>query len=128
MTGVPTASQLRQEFYLLSSRIQWTERGYLSIAWVTRMLSWQRTANATPAAPADNAPQLVSQAYTQIGSGDLAGAIATVQKIGGAHQELLVDWIEDAKARVAADAVTQRLNDQIGQRTTKSPVPKANKT
>jgi hypothetical protein len=129
VTGVPTASQLRQEFYLLSSRIQWTERGYLSIAWVTRMLSWQRSANAAPAAPpADNAPQLVSQAYTQIGSGDLAGAIATVQKIGGPHQELLADWVEDAKARVAADAVTQRLNDQVGQRTSKSPAPKANKT
>jgi hypothetical protein len=129
VTGVPTAAQLRQEFSRLSARIQWTDRGYLSIAWVTHLLPWQRSANAAPAAaPADTTPQLLGQANGQLGSGDLAGAVATVQMVGGAHQEALVDWLEDAKARVAADAVTQRLNDQIGQRVSRGAAQRPGKT
>jgi hypothetical protein len=46
--------------------------------------------------------------------------------VGG--QEALVDWLEDAKARVAADAVTQRLNDQIGQRVSRGAVQRPGKT
>lgn len=127
VTGVPSSAQLRQEFARLSARIQWTDRGYLSVAWVTRLLPWQRSANAAQPS-ADTAPQMLGQATTQIATGDLAGAAATVQMIGGAHQEMLADWLEDAKARVAADAVAQRLNDQIAQRSSKSAVPKPGKT
>jgi hypothetical protein len=36
-----------------------------------------------------------------------------VQSIGGLPQEALADWLEDAKARVAADALVQRLTDRI---------------
>jgi hypothetical protein len=71
---------------------------------------------------------LLGQANGQLGSGDLAGAVATVQMVGGAHQEALVDWLEDAKARVAADAVTQRLNDQIGQRVSRGAAQRPGKT
>jgi hypothetical protein len=128
VTGVPTSSQLRQEFYLISSRIQWTERGYMSVAWVNRLLPWQHNTNATQTAVAGTTIQLLNQAYTQISSGDLTGAVATVQTVGGPQQEALADWVEDAKARAAADAVTQRLNDQIAQRANKTAAPKPNKT
>jgi hypothetical protein len=128
VTGVPTSSQLRQEFYLISSRIQWTERGYLSVAWVNRLLPWQHTVNAGQATMAGNTIQVLNQAYAQIASGDLSGAVATVQTVGGPHQEALADWVEDAKARIAADAVTQRLNDQIAQHANKAAAAKPNKT
>jgi hypothetical protein len=129
VTGVPSSAQLRQEFSRITSRIQWSERGNLSVAWVIHLMPWQRNANATQTvATPDNSSQLLNQAYAQINSGDLAGAVVTVQTIGGPHQEALADWLEDAKARVAADAVTQRLNDQIAQHTSKTAVPKPNKT
>ena len=129
VTGVPTTAQLRQEFSHISTRIEWTERGYLSIAWVTRLLPWRHTANAAQtAAPPDNTAQLLGQANAQIGSGDLAGAVATAQLVGGTHQEALADWLEDAKARVAADAVAQRLNDQIAQHAGRAAAPKPGKT
>jgi hypothetical protein len=52
----------------------------------------------------------------QLGNGDMAGAVATVQSINGLPQEMLADWLEDAKARVAADAVVQRLTDRVDTR------------
>ena len=128
VSGVPTLSQLRQEFYLISSRIQWTERGYLSVAWVNRLLPWQHTVNAGQATMAGNTIKVLNQAYAQVASGDLTGAVATVQTVGGPHQEALADWVEDAKARIAADAVTQRLNDQIAQHANKAAAAKPNKT
>jgi hypothetical protein len=128
VTGVPTAAQLRQEFSRISSRTQWSDRGFLSMAWITRMMPWQRTANAVPAAtPANDTPKLLSQAYTQLGSGDLSGAVVTVQMIGGTQQEALADWLEDAKARIAAEAVAQRLNDQISLRVSKPAAQKPGK-
>jgi hypothetical protein len=129
VTGVPSTAQLRQEFARISSRLQWSDRSYMSVAWVTRLLPWQRTATpAVAAAPADNASQLLGQAYQQLGSGDLSGAVVTVQMVGGTHQEALADWLEDAKARVAADAVAQRLDDQISKRVTRSAPQKPGKT
>jgi hypothetical protein len=114
VTGVPAAGHLRQEFSRISTRTQWSQRGYLSVAWVMRLLPWRQSASAAPPAAPDDASQLLSQASAQLGSGDLAGAAATVQSIRGPAQEALADWLEDAKARIAADAVAQRLNDQIG--------------
>jgi len=115
-TGVPTVARLRQELSRQSSRIIWAERGFIPIAWVSRLLPWTHAGAAQPAAPADPAPQLLTQANAQLASGDLAGTVAIVQQIGEPHQEALADWIEDANARVAADAISQRLNDQIVQR------------
>jgi hypothetical protein len=48
--------------------------------------------------------------------------------ITAAHQEALADCLEDAKARVAADAVVQQLNAQITQRVGKTPMQKLGKT
>jgi len=121
VTGVPTAAQIRQEFSRINSRIQWSSGGLLSVTWVTRMLPWRRSANG--AAP-DNTSDLLSQASSQINSGDLAGAVATLQMVSGQHQEALADWLEDAKARIAADTITQRLSDQIDQNLNKPPVQK----
>jgi hypothetical protein len=128
VTGVPSAAQIRQDFSRISTRIQWAERGYISVAWVTRLFPWPRKTAAQPAAVPDNTSQVLTQAGTQIGSGDLAGAVSTVQQIGGSHQEALADWIEDANARVAADAVAQRLNDQIVQRAGRTTPQKPGKT
>jgi hypothetical protein len=120
VTGVPLSSQLRQEFARISARTQWSERGFMPVAWVMRLLPpWQRSATAAPAAP-DPTPGLLTQAASQLGSGDMAGAVATVQTIGGTTQETFADWLEDAKARVAADGVLQRLNDQIAKRANRS--------
>lgn len=127
VTGVPTAARLRQEFSHISLRIQWTERGYLSIAWVKGLLPWQRSATAAQMTP-DTTPQLLNDAGAQLGGGDLAGAVTTMQMISGKHQEELADWLEDAKARVAADAVIQRLGDQISQRVNKTAAQKPGKT
>lgn len=124
VSGVPSAGQVSRDFSRINARLQWTDRGYLSIAWVTRLLPWQRAAVAQPALATDSAPQLLSQAGSQIGGGDLAGAIATLQTVGGTYQEALADWLEDAKARVAADAVAQRLQDQIARPLAKAPPSK----
>jgi len=126
VSGVPSATQISRDFSRLNARLQWTDHGYLSIAWVTRLLPWQRAAVAQPAVATDNAPQLLSQAGSQIGGGDLAGAVATLRAVGGSYQEALADWLEDAKARVAADVVTQKLKDQIASPAAKA--PPANKT
>jgi hypothetical protein len=115
VTGVPTSGRVRQELSSLSYRIRWSGRGYLSVAWVTHNLPWQRSANAAQTAPQIDTPRLLSQADTQVGNGELSAALATVQGIAGVDQEVLADWMEDAKARIAADAVAQRLEERVSQ-------------
>jgi hypothetical protein len=118
VTGVPSSARVKQELDSLSYRIRWSGRGYLSVAWVTHILPWQRSANAAQAAqaaPQVDTPRLLSQADTQVGNGELSAALATVQAIAGVDQEVLADWMEDAKARIAADAVAQRLEERVSQ-------------
>lgn len=126
VTGVPSIGHLRQEFSRIGARSQWLQRNYLSVGWVMRMLPWQRSANAAPAPP-DPTPQLLSDAGVLLGSGDLSGTVALVQTIGGPSQEAFADWLDDAKARIAADAALQRLNDQIGKRVSKGVAQKPGK-
>ena len=113
VTGVPSAAHLREEFSQISMRIQWSQHSYLSVAWMVHLLPWQHGASAAQPVAPGNTPELLHQASTQLGSGDMAGAVTTVQSIGGLPQEALADWLEDAKARVAADALVQRLTDRI---------------
>ena len=94
---------------------------------MSHLIPWSRNGGA-PQPQADNTSQLLTQAGTQIGAGDLAGAVATVKQIDAAQQEVLADWIEDANARVAADALAQRLSDQIAQRATGASTAKPVKT
>jgi hypothetical protein len=122
VTGVPSARRLREEFARTSLHIEWSQRGYSSVAWVMHLMPWRQAANAAPVGAPDNTIELLHQASAQLGSGDMAGATATLQTIDGAVQEALADWLEDAKARVAADAVVQRLNDQITRGVDKAPV------
>ncbi|MEJ0019331.1 MAG: hypothetical protein WDN25_22825 [Acetobacteraceae bacterium] len=124
VTGIPPAGRLRQEFLRISARL--SDRGFMPIAWMSRILPWQRSANAAPASAAETTAQTLADAVTQVGGDDLAGAVITVQSMTGAAHDALADWVEDAKARVAADAVVQRLNDQINQRSNKT-VPAARK-
>lgn len=113
VTGVPSTAHLREEFSRISMRIQWSRHSYLSVAWMVHLLSWQHRASVVQPGASDNTPELLHQAGTQLGSGDMAGAVATVQSMDGLPQEALADWLEDAQARVAADAVVQRLTDRI---------------
>jgi hypothetical protein len=117
VTGVPSADHLRQDFSRISGRLSGMQQGgFAPIAWVSGLWPWHRAAAATPGLPPDPTPQLVAQANQALSNGDLPAAVDVVQQIGGANQEVLADWIEDAKARVAADAVARRLGEEIMQR------------
>jgi hypothetical protein len=116
VTGVPSAARLRQEFSRINMRIEWSQHSYLSVAWMVHLLPWQHGASAAQPGVPDDAPELLHRASMQLGNSDMAGAVATVQSINGLPQEMLADWLEDAKARVAADAVVQRLTDRIDTR------------
>jgi hypothetical protein len=115
-TGVPATARLRQDLARIGMRITWTERGYVPVAWVSRLLPWQRGAAAAPAQP-DPAPKLLGQASAALDGGDLPGAVELVAQVGEPHQEAVSDWLEDARARVAADILVRRLNDRIVQKT-----------
>ena len=114
-TGVPARARLRQDLARAATRITWTERGLVPVAWVSRLLPWQHGAAAAPAQP-DQAPKLLGQATAAVDGGDLPGAVDLVAQVGEPHQEALADWLEDARARVAADTLVRRLNDRIMQK------------
>lgn len=111
-TGVPARARLRQDLARIATRITWSERGLVPVTWVSRL--WQRGA-AAPAQP-DQAPKLLGQATAAFDGGDVAGAVDLVAQVGEPHQEALADWLEDARARVAADTLVRRLNDRIVQK------------
>jgi hypothetical protein len=44
VTGVPSAAHLREEFSRISTRIQWSQHSYLSVAWMVHLLPWRHGA------------------------------------------------------------------------------------
>jgi hypothetical protein len=61
------------------------------------------------AASGDSARAVLARAEALLDKGDLAGAVKQIETLDGAPREAFKAWLDDAQARLAADAVLQRL-------------------
>lgn len=57
--------------------------------------------------------QAVSTATSALADGDLPGAVAAIEKLGGAAAEAAAPWLHTARERLAVDAALQRIEAQL---------------
>jgi uroporphyrinogen-III synthase len=122
-TGVPTAAQLVQRFDREAAEIVRADIAPEGAHWTDRLvarLSSLVTVRRTGADAEGNAPSaIVARAEAKVKNGDLAGAVAELDKLSGKPADAAQPWLVAAKARLAADAALDALGAhalrQLGQ-------------
>lgn len=61
------------------------------------------------AATGDNPSAVLARAEALLDKGDLAGSVKQIEMLDGAPREAFSTWLDEAKARLSADAILQRL-------------------
>jgi hypothetical protein len=61
------------------------------------------------AATGDSASAVLARAEALLDKGDLAGSVKQIETLDGAPREAFSTWLDEAKARLSADAILQRL-------------------
>ena len=107
--GIPGPEMLRQDFRTLQDRVARSERGLLPTGWMSDLVSWTRLPGTARSTPADTTLDLLRTAGGLLAEADVAGALDQAQTISAAYQPIFAPWLEDAKARVAADAVVAKV-------------------
>jgi hypothetical protein len=111
--GIPSLPQLRRD---LASQTSWSDRSVISawrLAWVPGLVGWSR-----PVPPAnDPTGALISQAHMLLLQEDLPAALAVIRQLPESTRAAVSDWIEDASARVSADALVRQVAIIAGQST-----------
>jgi hypothetical protein len=111
-TGIPGVAQLRRDFHALTDQLARSDSGGAS--WISSLTSWARPRGAAPmAVAADPSLELLQTATAQLADGDVAGALERTQQVGELYRPAFATWIEDARARVAADTLAERASDMV---------------
>jgi hypothetical protein len=111
-TGIAGTTQLRQDFRTLYDQIA---RGGSS-SWLNSLASWThlRSSSQTPATP-DPSLELLKTALARLADTDVAGALEATRQINDDYKPAFANWVDDAKARVAADTLAERVSDMVTQ-------------
>jgi uroporphyrinogen-III synthase len=121
--GIPTAAQLMQRFDRDAAEIVRADLAPEGAHWTDRLLarlSSLVTVRRTGADAEGNTPSaIVARAEAKVKNGDLAGAVAELEKLTGKPADAAQPWLVAAKARLAADAALDALGAyalrQLGQ-------------
>jgi hypothetical protein len=112
-TGIPGVAQLRRDFHALTDQLARSDGGS-EASWISSLTSWARPRGAAPmAVAADPSLELLQTATAQLADGDVAGALERTQQVGEIYRPVFATWIEDARARVAADTLAERASDMV---------------
>jgi hypothetical protein len=112
-TGIPGTTQLRQDFRTLYDQVVRGSGGGAA-SWVNSLTSWARSKPPSQAATAvDPSLLLLQTASARVAEGDIAGALEATRKVEGDYKPVFATWIDDAQARVAADALAERVSDMV---------------
>ncbi len=111
-TGVPTFADLNREFRRIADEALRPGRGILPTGLVRRLTELNQWTSSSPP-PADPTPELVQSATARLNDGDLAETIALVRQVSGAYQGAFAGWLQDAQARVNADALVRRIDRSL---------------
>jgi hypothetical protein len=111
-TGIPGAVQLREEFTALFERLP-KGRGN---GWVNDLAAWAHLRRPPPATePPDPSLGLLQSASERLADMDVAGAVDQTAQVSDAYRAVFANWLEDAKARVAADTIAARVSQMVTQ-------------
>jgi uroporphyrinogen-III synthase len=121
--GIPTAAQLVQRFDREAAEIVRADLAPEGAHWTDRLLARLSSLVSVRRTGADvegNTPSaIVARAEAKVKSGDLAGAVAELDKLAGKPAEAAQPWLVAAKARLAVDGALDSLGAyalrQLGQ-------------
>lgn len=108
--GVPDAARIDREFTQIAGRLGWSGPHSAPVAMFNRLLTWSRQQLPGGSGKADETLPRLAEANAQLTAGDIAGAVDTVQQLGGPARDRFADWLEDASARAAADRLSGIVN------------------
>ncbi|WP_029006892.1 carph-isopro domain-containing protein [Azospirillum halopraeferens] len=122
-TGIPTRSDLNERFAWLVPEVIRADFGDTDASGLgQRMWGWMSgvagvlrlPAVATPPATDEQStPNLIARAGTMLERGELAAAADLVAMLPGAAGGAAGPWLDDARARLAADAASQQITRRV---------------
>ena len=111
-TGAPTLSELRTRFSaaeaaaIKSGTTQTRDDGW---DWLRRAGDNMVTVRRTDAQPGEGTISTLTAAGRMLNNGDLAGAVAAVEMLGGEAEVAMADWLGSAQDRIRLDAALDSL-------------------
>lgn len=124
-TGILVGAQLRQEFRNVADEVRRHDFKVIPVAWFNSLIGRQpqgETAAMVP--PMERASAAIDRAQDELGSGNLAGAVTELSQLTGEAGSMVSAWVGDAKARLAADTLVDRLGDRVAAGLSATPVRK----
>ncbi len=113
-TGVPTRADIDREFRRIADDVLRQNHGILPSG-LARQLDSLNPFTPNAAKPPDPAPELVKAAAARLADGDIEEAIVRIRQVDGAYQGAFAGWLDDAQARVTADALVRRIDRTLAQ-------------
>ncbi len=113
-TGVPSRTDIDREFRRITKDTLPGGSGVLPTGLARRLDTLNPFTPGSSATP-DPAPDLVQGAAARLAEGDLEEAVARIRQLGGTYQSAYAGWLEDAQARVNADALVRRIDRTLAQ-------------
>jgi hypothetical protein len=111
--GIPTVKELTRSFGANRDVALATAAPATSGSLIDRLLASASTLvkvkRVDEAATGDSASAVLARAEALLDKGDLAGAVKQIETLDGAPREAFKAWLDDARARLAADTILQRL-------------------
>jgi hypothetical protein len=111
--GIPTVLELTRSFAASRDAALAAAAPTPSGSLIDRLLASASTLvklkRVDEAATGDSASAVLARAEALLDKGDLAAAVKQIETLDGAPREAFKAWLDDAQARLAADAVLQRL-------------------
>lgn len=115
--GIPTRLVLAGRFHDLAPVIVRSDAVTAPEGWwrqtLLRLSSLVTIRREDGSAAGDGTTALVARAEDHMGKGDLAAAVAELQRLVGPAAEAAAPWLADAQARLAADAALSELTAQV---------------
>lgn len=102
-TGIPAMERIRGRFIRAAAAAGVVDSAG-PMGWIRRAVF------SAPAEPASPQAEKFAAIETLLRDGDLAGAVTLARTVDAPRPEWLTAWIEEAQARVAADALVRQLN------------------
>ena len=111
--GIPTVSELARSFAASRDAALAAASPAPSGSLIDRLLASASTLvkvkRVDEAATGDSASAVLARAEALLDKGDLAGGAKQIEALDGAPREAFSTWLDEAKARLSADAILQRL-------------------
>jgi hypothetical protein len=111
-TGAPTHDQLLRELRTLNDSVAHTVRQANPGSWMD-IINWTGINGTQPPPRMDPSLRAIQQGLARLSVGDIPGAIEQASQVDDAYQADVSDWIMEAKARLAANAMLRQIDTVI---------------